>query len=224
MSGHGVKCKVANSFYAFTGAEGRVRELARVKTRIVPVFSCRARGYSAQFKATGRFVRRIYSVAKGPKVHALRRTRPVKPGKCLSIVIVTPYAKGSTTGLTGTVASAPILVTTGTRVHGKGPLMVTVSAGSTLKTDFGGVKVLVGAGRVCFIPFTRSGCRGGPGSVITGVRLLPRAVSTTLRKGRLRPIMQKWGDPRASLSKRTFAWSKGNVVRFFIRRELHTVP
>lgn len=184
-----MKVKVANSFYDFRGAGSITGQLISDFARIAPMCSCGTRVVGAHFKGTKSFVRAVSRVAKSRNVEALRRTRHINPKGLFSIVIVCPYANGATTGLTGNVISAPILLTTGTRLEGNEPLIVKVSAGSTLNVGFGGVKGLVGVGGVCFIPFKRSSYIGGPGSLIYSKGRIISAVGRIVTKQRVRPMV-----------------------------------
>lgn len=175
--GLGVNCTLANSFYAFSGSMDTLGRLIGDKCSICPVVDRGTCDVSAHFNSTGSVRGRVVTVAKRDVVRGVRRTRPVNPGGLFSVLYVMPYAKGALTGLSGNVTSASMAVTTGDRLHGSGPIVVNISAGSTLNTTTGGVNGLVGCGGCCFIPLKVSSYVRGPGSVIYSFSLIGSSIS-----------------------------------------------
>ncbi len=184
-----LKCTVANSFYALGTSLSTLRRLSGVPVGVGPVVSRGICGASAQFFGARSLVGGIRRLYNRGVVRGVINTRPVNPGGLLSVLIITPMAKGALSGRTVNVASASIAVTVGTRLHGGGPIILKLTAGSTLNKDTGGVNLLRGAGGVCFMPCHRSSPRSGGGSLVYSFSLVPTAIRTTLGKGRLRPMV-----------------------------------
>lgn len=181
---------ITGSFCTFNRILGVIKEMVKLKWRVIPIFSEKTLTTDNRFRKAKEFVDDVRNITGEDGMGSITEAESIGPGNFLDILVIAPCTGNTLAKLSNGITDSTVLMAAKAHLRNEKPLVISVSTNDALGMNFKNIGLLMNTKHIYFVPFGQDNYKNKHNSMIANVNLISDTIREALNERQLQPVIQ----------------------------------